>query len=114
MTECDTADVVLLPFPFSDYTSYKQRPALIVSSSAWNSSRDDIIVVVISSKTARGKYEYALSEREQRSGGLRVPSVVRLGNIYTVDKRLVRERIGSFEKSTMQFIQSGIHKIISL
>ena len=113
MTECNTADVVLLPFPFTDYTSYKQRPALIVSSSAWNSSRSDMIVVAISSKTGRSKHEYALDERERKSGGLRVPSVVRFGNIYTIDKRLVREKIGSFGKNTIQSIQSRIHKIIS-
>lgn len=114
MTEYNTGDVVLLPFPFSNYTSYKQRPALIVSSSVWNSSHDDIVVVAISSKTARSKNEYPLNEREQKSSGLRISSVVRLGNIYTVDKRLVREKVGSFGKSTIRSIQSGIHTIISI
>ena len=114
MTECNTGDVVLLPFPFTDYTSSKQRPALIISSRDWNKTRDDVIVVAISSKIGRSKFEYVLNKREQKSGSLRVPSVVRLGNIYTVDKRLLRERIGSFGEKTVRSIQSGIHKIISI
>ena len=113
MTECNTGDVVILPFPFSDFTSSKQRPALIVSSRDWNRMHTDIIIVVISSKISRSKHEYILNEREQKSGDLRLPSVVRLGNIFTIDKRLVRERIGSFSKNTVREIQSGIHKIIN-
>src|SRR3989338_1073559 len=100
MTECDTGDVVLLPFPFTDYTSFKQRPALVISSPEWNGARTDVIVVAISSKTGHSKFEYVLNGREQKSGGLRMPSVVRLGNIYTIEKRLVREIIGAFSKKT--------------
>lgn len=114
MTECDTGDVVLLPFPFTDYTSFKKRPAVVVSSREWNSSRPDIIVVAITSRIGKSKFEYVLNEREQKAGGLPVPSAVRLGNLYTVEKRLVRERLGAFSKKTVQSIQTGIHKIISV
>ena len=96
MTECDTGDVVLLPFPFTDYSSFKKRPALVVSSREWNNARPDIIVVAISSRIGQSKFEYVLNEQEQKSGGLPVHSAVRLGNLYTVEKGLIRKRIGAF------------------
>jgi mRNA interferase MazF len=43
-------DVVLVPFPFTDLTSAKQRPALVVSADAFNSTRDDVLVAAITSQ----------------------------------------------------------------
>lgn len=43
-------DIVLVPFPFTDLSSTKQRPALIVSSDALNTVRDDVLVAAITSQ----------------------------------------------------------------
>ncbi len=40
-------DVVLVPFPFTDQTAAKKRPAVVVSSDAYNKARPDVIVMAI-------------------------------------------------------------------
>ncbi len=50
MTRYDCGDVVLLPFPFTDLTTSKQRPAVIVSSTWFNQNRKDVIVLAITSQ----------------------------------------------------------------
>jgi hypothetical protein len=53
-TRCATAsrrgDVVLVPFPFSDLTAVKRRPALVVSTQAYNEATGDAIIAQITSK----------------------------------------------------------------
>jgi mRNA interferase MazF len=43
-------DVVLVPFPFTDQSGTKKRPAVVVSSSGYNSSRRDIVIMAITSQ----------------------------------------------------------------
>jgi mRNA interferase MazF len=43
-------DVVLVPFPFTDQTASKKRPAVVVSNRAYNTARLDIIVMAITSQ----------------------------------------------------------------
>ena len=40
-------DVVLVPFPFTDQTGAKKRPAVVVSSSAYNTGRPDIVTMAL-------------------------------------------------------------------
>lgn len=40
-------DVVLVPFPFTDQSTTKKRPAVIVSSAEYNKARPDIILMAI-------------------------------------------------------------------
>jgi mRNA interferase MazF len=43
-------DVVLVPFPFTDQSGTKKRPAVVVSSSSYNTSRRDIVIMAITSQ----------------------------------------------------------------
>ncbi len=53
MTHYNRGDVVLVPFPFSDQTTTKKRPAVIISSSTYNDTSRDIVIMAITSQ-ARG------------------------------------------------------------
>ncbi len=43
-------DVVLLPFPFTDQSGTKKRPAVVISSHVYNTSRGDIVIMAITSQ----------------------------------------------------------------
>ena len=52
MTNYEFGDIVLVPFPFTDQSSIKKRPAVVVSSSAYNRDRPDIIILAVTSQMA--------------------------------------------------------------
>ena len=43
-------DVVLVPFPFTDQSGTKKRPAVVVSIDGYNTSRRDIVIMAITSQ----------------------------------------------------------------
>ena len=50
MTAYEFGDVLLLPFPFTDQTGVKKRPAVVVSSKAYNQSHLDVVVMAITTQ----------------------------------------------------------------
>ena len=42
--------IVLVPFPFTDQTGTKKRPAVIVSSAAYNQARRDLVIMAVTSQ----------------------------------------------------------------
>ena len=51
MTIYERGDVVLVPFPFSDQSASKKRPAVIISSDRYNKLSSDVVIMAITSKT---------------------------------------------------------------
>jgi mRNA interferase MazF len=88
--------VVLLPFPFTDFSTLKQRPCVVISSAAFNRTHPDVIVAAITSHLPEqlGPHEYRLNPVEQQSCGLPKPSLIKLGKVVTVDRRRIRKRLG--------------------
>ena len=46
-------DVVLVRFPFTNQTAFKQRPAVVISSRAYNAVRPDVVIMAITSSFVR-------------------------------------------------------------
>ena len=80
-------DIVLLPIPFSDLTSSKVRPAVVVGMAPHHG---DLFLAPITSRVNQG--EFAL--KGWRSCGLNVPSAVK-GQLATVESKLVRKTVGA-------------------
>lgn len=108
-------DVVLVPFPFTNLSAVKERPALVISNSTFNRIQEDIILLAITSNPRMDKSEkhvYSLKENECKLGGLFLPSFVKTTKIITIDQRLIRKRIGRFPNQTTQIVISKIKRII--
>ena len=114
MTVFRRGDVVLVAFPFTDLTTTKMRPALVVSSDVFNQENPDVIVVAITSripKRSSGKHNL-LSSHDQKLAGLPKPSLIKLGKIVTLDKRLIRRKLGRIPDPTLAFLTFELHKLL--
>ena len=115
MTPSKPGDVVLLPFPFTDLTTTKQRPAVVISTEAFNARQGDVVVLAITSQmpSTPSPEEYRLSSEDQRSAGLPKPSIVKCGKVLTIDQRLIRKTLGRLPVQTLQEIKRHLVTILA-
>ena len=101
-------DVVIIPFPFTDLTSNKKRPAFVVT----DLQGDDIIVCQITSKAKSDTLALPLLEGDFISGNLPVESFIRPNKIFTADRNIIistaRHLSGTKIKETVNAIISVI------
>ena len=107
-------DVVLVPFPFTDLTTQKQRPGLVISSKDFNDSSPDVILLAITSQISKDLQhsDYPLSLDEQKKGGLPKPSIVKATKVVTLSQALVRKTLGRLPQETVDQIVGKLVSII--
>ena len=96
--------VVILPFPFSDLTGSKRRPAFVLA----DLDGDDAILCQITSRAHRDQYAIAVTGSDFSSGSLSVDSYVRTNKIFTADKRLVASVAGQLSDAKISEIVDGV------
>ena len=107
-------DVVLVPFPFTDLTAQKQRPALVISSTHFNAHSFDIILLGITSQVAKdlAQSNYNLTSDEQQKAGLPKPSMVKAAKVVTLNQTLIRKTIGQLPAQTVDQIVAKLDAVI--
>ncbi len=83
-------DVVVVPFPFSDLTYAKRRPALVIAEL----EGDDLILCQITSQQIRDKYAVSIEDNDFETGTLKQKSNVRPNRIFTADRHIVLYHVG--------------------
>ncbi|MBL7178127.1 MAG: type II toxin-antitoxin system PemK/MazF family toxin [Desulfobacteraceae bacterium] len=101
-------DVVVVPFPFSDLSQSKRRPALIIASL----EGDDAILCQITSKTIKDSYAISIDGTDFTSGSLRQQSNVRPNRLFTADSHIILYRVGSIKKEKMAQLIEKVIEII--
>jgi mRNA interferase MazF len=101
-------DVVVVPFPFTDLSAAKRRPALVIAALPG----DDLVLCQITSQTIRDGFAIPLSDDDFARGGLRKPSNIRLNRLFTADRELVIGIVGQVNQSTMRRVNDPIVRIL--
>jgi mRNA interferase MazF len=83
-------EVVVLPFPFSDLSAAKRRPALVVAPL----DGVDVILCMITSQAQRDGYAVPLNAADFARGGLPKPSYIRPNRLFTADAGLILRAAG--------------------
>jgi mRNA interferase MazF len=103
MPNCSKNDIILVRYPYSDLSSSKIRPAVVISAS--HPSQDILITPLTSRTTSILAGEFAL--KDWSAAGLNVPTAIKRG-IYTVQKNLVLRIIGQLSTTDTQQLQNSL------
>lgn len=99
-----TGSIVLLPFPFSDLSSQKKRPALVLTSP---DSTGDFIALAITSRPTPFP-AVAISNDDLLNGHLPKPSWIRADKVFTFNESLVVAHVGTLKSA---ILQQALHSV---
>jgi mRNA interferase MazF len=102
-------DLVVVPFPFSDLSATKRRPALVIATL----QGDDVILCQITSQATRDSSAISLTASDFSVGSLRVASHIRPNRLFTADSQLILYRVGAVTNAKLSEVVSTIIQIIS-
>jgi mRNA interferase MazF len=100
-TTPEAGEIVLVPFPFTDLSAQKSRPALVLTTSAYNAGGRDLMVCGITSNLANAAHSVLLSQADMERGTLPKPSRVKVDKVVTLQQSIVRKRIGRVKAHAM-------------
>jgi len=111
MTGYEFGDLVLVPFPFTDQSTTKRRPAVVVSSDAYHRERPDLVILAVTSQArpAAGVGEVAVAKWKE--AGLLKPSVLK-PVLATIERGLVLRRLGRLEEEDRQALRGVLREIL--
>jgi len=101
-------DIVVIPFPFSDLSQSKRRPALVLTVLQGN----DLILCQITSKSIKDNYAIPVDQNDFASGSLNQESNIRPNRLFTADNQIVLYRIGNIKRIKLDQVMDKIVEII--
>jgi len=105
--------IVLVPFPFTDLTAAKLRPALVIYE-----GEEDVVVAFVSSKmpSVLSEVDVLLTKRDAGfdKSGLKVDSLIKLDKIATVLKDLIVGELGELDEESRQEVKRKLTKMLEL
>ncbi len=106
-------DVVLVPFPFSDLSTTKVRPAVVVSSALYHTTEPDLLLAALTSRITASPtpLDYVLSD--WHTAGLRHPSALKPA-LFTLDPSRVLHHIGALTSTDLAQVDQRLRRALEL
>ena len=98
----DKGKIVLIPFPFTDLSGHKVRPALVLHS---DRKSEDFIVCFVSSIKRERLGIYDIKVKADAENGLKLDSVIKTSKIATLEKRIALGEIGYLNQKMMKGVR---------
>lgn len=105
--------VVLVPFPFTDLSGRKRRPALVVSPDGFHG--EDLILCAITSRVpaTSSAWEVVLEVQDMADEALPKKSVIKTGKLFTMHKALIAARYGAVKERKLREVLDGLGRLFA-
>lgn len=111
MTSYKFGDVLLVPFPFTDLSGSKQRPAVVINSTRYSRERPDLMLMPITSQNPGATRFGDFPVSDIQAAGLIVPGVIK-PLIFTIEAKLVRKHLGALTEDDQRTLRQTIAQLI--
>lgn len=101
-------DIVVIPFPFSDLSASKKRPALVLADLPGN----DVILCQITSQHKKDQSAIPLALEDIKEGTLIKLSYIRPNKIFTADERIIIRKVATIKENLYERVSQAIWELI--
>ena len=108
-------DIILVNYPFTDGSGSKIRPAVIVSSDAYNGGADLLIAPISSVLESEEQFSFPIRTQDSSfvETGLKQASTVKWTKILTISRSVIQRKLGALRASPMSTIHEKIRSIFA-
>ncbi|MBM4456457.1 MAG: type II toxin-antitoxin system PemK/MazF family toxin [Chloroflexi bacterium] len=106
-------DILLVPIPFTDLSTHKQRPVVVISNDAYNRLTTDVVVVAMTSNPARVDYSFVIASSDLQQGQLNHPGTIRVDKLYTLSQAIVTRTFGQVTPQVLDRIRSLLRELVA-
>jgi mRNA interferase MazF len=110
----EQGDIVLLPVPFTDLSSSKRRPVIVVSRNDYHQTTRDMIVVAMTSNPTHTRYSFVMTSNDLTAGSLNRPGYVRADKIYTLAQNIAVKTFGRVSAATLERIRLLLQELTEI
>ena len=111
-TKYKQREIILVPFPYSDLSSSKRRPVLIVFNDDYNQNFQDVVVCVITSNLHKDAYSVELENEDLEIGVLPESSVVKAHKLFTIHQSKIIRKFSVVKDEYFDEVASKIKHLI--
>ncbi len=111
MTGCSFGDVLLVPFPFTDQSRSRKRPADVVSSARYQRERPDLILMPITGQNSGSTRLGDVPVSDINATGLLMPAVIK-PVMFTIEAKLVIESLGRLVDDDQRALRHAVSQLI--
>lgn len=109
-------DIVLVPFPFTDQTASKVRPAVVLADVQFGQEADLVLACITSNTDKPFPHDVPIADGHQefRKTGLKHSSLIRTHKMVGLQKSLIHRRLGALGGSHVQELKNKLVSLLSL
>ena len=104
--------IVLVPFPFDDFSAAKVRPAVCLTDKI--GKYHHIVIAFITSQIPKDKTESDITLETTDETGLKIKSVLRLHRITTIPAELIQRKLGQLPKIKEEELKEKLSKLFGI
>lgn len=106
-------DIVLIPIPFTDLSTRKRRPVIVISNDDYNHRTADVVVVALTSNPTPTDYSFMITSSDLARGKLNRPGKVRVDKIYTLAKSIIVKTFGQVKPGVLDQVRSILGDLVA-
>ena len=107
-------DILILPFPFTDLSSVKQRPVLVISNDSYNDTTEDLIICGITSNPKNTIYSVSIDQKDLAEGRIPIASRIKIDKIFTLKQSLAKMKVARVKQNILGEVKKEIAKIFQI
>jgi len=111
-TVYEQGEIVFVPFPFTDLSTTKKRPVLVLSKTEYNKRTEDFVTCGITSNIQDVEYSVLIDNSSMAYGTLPRQSRIKVDKIFTLEQSLVVKRLARVKMEVMQKVKEEMFKLV--